>query len=115
MPRVVTQDATCVGGVVSIGALPILGAIILSEGVGPSSGLLLLDGADFYYIANTTADLKSTIEKAVSALNTIGSTLTAIGAGMAGPATAPPPTLATSVAQLTAKASELTALAAVLK
>lgn len=110
-------EATCTAGVVLVGTLPVPTAEILSAGVGESSGVLLLDEDRAAYIADTTPDLETTLAKLSSslgdissALTTIANTLTAIGAGMTGPTTAPPPTLATDVAQITAGATSLTAI-----
>lgn len=107
-------DATCVGGIVKVGALPVVGATILSEGVGASEGLLILDEDKKTYIAKTSPDLEDTIsnlidslEKVSEAINQIATTLTSIGAGMTGPTTAPPPSLATDVAQLILKATAI--------
>lgn len=107
--------ATCVAGVVTASGVPVPSATKLSEGVGQSSGVLLLDGETANYIANTTPDLKTTIEKLVDITNKIVTLFTAIGAGMTGATTAPPGTLATDTASITAIAVELTALKAMLK
>ena len=111
-------EATCVGGIVKVGALPV-DAEILSEGVAASSGILILDGDQATYIPLASTDLKTTLEKLsaaltdlTSVLTTIATTATAIGAGMTGPTTAPPPTLAANVAQITAKVVSLTAIQA---
>lgn len=108
-------EASCTAGIVTAGALPVVGAEILSEGVGSSSGILILDEDRKTYIPKTSGDLKTTLEKLASALGKIASTLTSIGAGMTGPTTAPPPTLAADVAQITAIQAEITALKEVLK
>lgn len=114
-------EATCLAGVVKVGVLPVPGANVFSEGVGSSQGLLLMQGEDKHYFAKTTPDVKTTIEKTMDALedlasvlNTIATTLTSIGAGMTGPTTAPPPTLAVDVATIVSKAAEITATRALL-
>jgi len=108
--------ATVQSGVVKVGTLSVSDAIILSEGLGNSSGLLIMQGGVSYYLTKNSPDLKSTIEKTMDALedlasvlNTIATTLTSIGAGMTGPTTAPPPTLAADVASIVSKATEITA------
>jgi hypothetical protein len=108
--------ATCVAGIVKVGALVVPAAEVLSEGVASSSGIVILDEDKAYYVAENSPDLKSTIEKVIdsledlaSVLNTIATTLTSIGAGMTGPTTAPPPTLAVNVATIISKAAEITA------
>lgn len=108
-------EATCEGGVVTADGVPVPGATILSEGVGSSSGALLMEGEKKLYVGKTSPDLKTTIEKVIAALNKIGSTLTSIGAGMTGPTTAPPPTLAADVLEITSVATELETLKGQLK
>jgi len=107
-------DATCVGGIVKVGALPVPGTTILSEGIGASSGLLILDEDKKTYIAKTSPDLDSTLSNVIDsldtlseALNKIATTLTSIGANMTGPTTAPPGTLAADVAEIVIKATAL--------
>lgn len=108
-------NATCLNGVVKVGTLVIDGAEIFSDGVGNSEGVLFIDNGKFYYFPSTTSDLKTTIEKLISALNKIGTTLTSIGAGMTGATTSPPPTLAADVLFLTGIATDLTTLKETLK
>ncbi len=100
-------EAECEAGVVTIEDLPIAESTILSEGVGSSEGIAILQDEKVFYIPNATPDLKLTIEKAIDAINqiaqtltTISGSLTAIGAGMTGPTTSPPPTLPVDVAQI---------------
>lgn len=114
-------EATCVGSVVTCESVPVPAAEILSEGIGSSSGLLFLQDDKAYYLPSSALDIKTTIEKLIAAIDSINpalteiaSTLTAIGAGMTGPATAPPVTLPTSVATISAKVVELTATKALL-
>lgn len=85
-------------------------AVVLSEGEADSEGVLILDGDKQYYIAKTTPDVKTTIEKVVDAIDKIANLFTAIGAGMTGPTTAPPGTLATDVAAIQAVKTELETL-----
>ncbi len=110
-------EATCVAGVVTAGGFPVPAADILSEGVGVSTGILLLDEDEAKYLPKITPDLKSTIEDLSSLLGTISGTLTtistaltSIGAMMTGPTTAPPPTLPTDVASIITDVASLTAL-----
>jgi hypothetical protein len=110
------RAATIQSGVVKVGSLPVADSVILSQGLGDSSGVLVIQGGLSYYIAKTSPDLDSTIQKSMDALedlasvlNTIAMTLTSIGAGMTGPTTAPPPTLAVDVASIVSKATEITA------
>lgn len=113
MPKIL--EASCTTGIVTIGALPVPGVTILGEGVGPSTGVVLLQDDEATYIPKTTPDLASTLDSLTSVLTTIASALTAIGAGMTGPTTAPPPTLPTSVSSITSAVSTLTTLRAMLK
>jgi hypothetical protein len=113
MSKVLT--GTCLAGQVFAEGLPVLGAVILSEGLGPSEGVVILEDDEITYLARTSPDLKTTLEQLTSALTTIATTLTAIGAGMTGATTAPPPTLPAGVTAINAAATALTALKAVLK
>ncbi len=109
-------EASCVAGVVRVGALVVPGVAIFSEGVASSEGLLLLEGGEKFYISKTSPDLKTTLEQVVAALqaaadglNQVVISSTAIGAAMTGPTTAPPPTLAADLAVITTKAAAITA------
>lgn len=108
--------ASCVGGIVTSEGFPVPAAEILSEGVGQSEGILLIDEDEARYLAKTTPDLKTTLEQTIAALDqlssamtTVASALTSIGAMMTGPTTAPPPTLPTDVASITAAVVQATA------
>jgi len=107
-------QATCISGVVSYEGFPVE-AEILSEGVGESEGVLILQGDKAFYIASNATDLKTTLEKLTNALTKVTETLTAIGAGMTGPTTAPPPTLAANVVTINLAVTELTTLMGALK
>jgi hypothetical protein len=109
-----TINASCAAGVVSVDGNPVV-AEILSEGVGSSEGVVILDKEKAFYITSNATDLQTTMEKIASALTKIGETLTAIGAGMTGPTTAPPPTLAANVVQINLIVTELNTLKAALK
>jgi hypothetical protein len=111
-----TLDATCQAGVVTSSGVPVAGAQILSEGVGPSTGILLLDEDKFYYIPKTSPDLKTTIEKLISILTELTTSLTLIDAKpTGGVASAVTPVAALNIVNLTAISAELTALSGVLK
>jgi hypothetical protein len=107
-------NATCSNQVVKVGTTPV-NCDILSQGDGASSGILILQGEQKKYVTSNAADLNATLVKLVDVLGTIADTLTAIGAGMLGSATAPPPTLAASVASIEAVRAELNTLKGVLK
>ncbi len=109
-------EATCVAGVVTSEAVPVPGAVIMGEGVGSSSGVLILDEEKKLYFPKTSPDLDATLAQIITALgkttdaiNKVAAIATSIGAGMTGPTTAPPPTLAVDVAALTALGVEVTA------
>lgn len=102
-------DATCVDGKITIEGQEVEGEV-LSAGVAESEGQAILEGSKVVYIANTVSDLELLIEKVAESLTKIANTLTSIGAGMTGPTTAPPPTLAMAVAEITAISTELTEL-----
>jgi hypothetical protein len=108
-------EATCEEGVVSSEGVEVPGAQILGEGVGASSGALLLQGSERTYIPKTSPDLKQTLEKVAAALNTIAETLTSIGAGMTGATTAPPGDLVTKVTEIQGVATDLETLMEALK
>jgi hypothetical protein len=107
-------DATCVGGVVTAEGVPVSVATILSEGVGASTGVLILDEAKTSYIAKTSPDLKTTLEKLSSALTAIASALTAIDGKALG--TLPPVPAATStIATITSLQGDIATLKGALK
>ena len=101
--------ASCEGGKVTIEDLEIV-ATILSEGVAQSSGIALVEQDVVTYLTSNASDIKLLITKSLDAIEKIANVLTAIGGGMTGPTTAPPPTLATDVAAITAIATELSQL-----
>lgn len=107
--------ASCVGNVVKVEDFVIPDADILSEGVGESDGLVFLEDDEATYLTSNASDIKQSLNSIQSALTTIATTLTSIGAAMTGPTTAPPPTLATDVAQITTKILEITTLMETLK
>lgn len=63
--------ATCVGGVVTADGIPLPGATIHSEGVAQSDGIAILDEDRADYIAKTTPDVKTLIEKMISVLDQV--------------------------------------------
>lgn len=114
-------EATCdaAGKVTALGVVVDV-AVVISEGKQASSGVLILDGAKATYIASSATDVKTTIEKLVSVIDDLNSSLTevttaftSIGA-VVGPGWVPPPSLATAAANITAKVVTLTATKATL-
>lgn len=109
-------DATCVGGVVSIGGAPVVGAVILSQGVGQSTGVAYIDGDKVFYVAKTTPDVATILEKLSNSLSELITALGLIDAKpVGGVASAPAPAAAANIVNLTAISVELTALGAMLK
>lgn len=96
-------QASCAAGIVTIQGIPLDEAEILSEGVGDSEGIAIIDEDKVYYVASSALDLKDGITKLSSMLTDIQTIITSIGAAMTGPTTAPPPTLATGLASLATK------------
>lgn len=107
--------ATCENSEVKISGLTVQEAEILSEGIGQSTGCVIISKDKVFYITSNATDLKDSITKVVEAITKISSILTSIGAGMTGPTTAPPPTLATDVLELNGIGSELTTISEALK
>lgn len=109
-------EATCsAAGAVTSGDVVVPAVTVLSEGHQASTGLLLLDGTLKQYIASSATDIKTTIEKVADALDKLTDILTNIGAGMTGSTTAPPPTLAADILEITAIVTELDTLKDALK
>lgn len=71
-------EATCVAGIVKVGALPVPTATILSEGVAASSGILVLDEDKATYIAKVSTDLKDALDQLSSALGSLTTALTTL-------------------------------------
>jgi hypothetical protein len=78
-------QATCEGGVVTVEGQEITPDLILSEGVGASSGVLIIDADKSYYVAKTSPDLKSAITSLVAILDQAIVVLTTLDAGMVVP------------------------------
>lgn len=109
-------QATCdAQGVVKVAGTTVPNALVLSEGKQASQGALFLNGEEKSYLPSSASDIKTVIEKLSSSLEKIANILTSIGAGMTGATTAPPPTLVTDVAEVTAIKAELDALKDALK
>jgi len=103
-------EATCLAGNVKINGVLVPGVDVLSQGTKQSSGVAILDGDKVKYLVLAFDDLSETLNQVSGVLSTIASTLTAIGSGMTGSTTAPPPTLGASVSQINSVASALSAL-----
>lgn len=115
-------SATCENKVVTADGVSVPAAEILSEGVGASSGVLIIDEDRAKYIADTTPDLKVALEKIIAALGQVSSALSTLaGKSYLTAATGgvPDPTASTSwasnISELDNLASELTTLKGALK
>lgn len=115
-------EATCVAGVVTADGVAVPEADILSQGVGESEGVLILDESDAKYIADTSDDLKSTLDNLIDVLGDIASALTSIDSAgyviaVVGSASGvpSPPVATSSIAQINAVKAELQALKEELK
>ena len=107
MARIIA--ATCANGQVTVAGVAIE-AEILTAGVASSSGVVILQDDNVWYVATNTLDLSDVIEKTAELVNLCATLFTAIGAGMTGPTTAPPGTLAADVLNIQTKATALDAL-----
>ncbi len=84
-------EASCIGGIVTADEVSIPAAVIMSEGVAASEGILILDEERAKYITSSAQDLKTTIEdlitilgdvkNALSSIDGVGSLVTLCGAG----------------------------------
>lgn len=119
-----TLPASCVAGVVLAGLppLPVPTATILSEGIGASTGVVVLDEFGATYVAKTSPDLKTTLEQLIDvltqvtdALNKTASALTLVDAKPTGGAgSAVVPTTVSDVAGITAASAAIVAIKTVL-
>jgi len=114
MSKILSATATATGKVF-VDGVEVVGALILSEGKQASSGVAVLDGENVWFLTSSATDIKATIEKAAEAITKIANLFTAMGAGMTGPTTAPPPTLATDVLAIQQVVTELNQLKGALK
>lgn len=107
-------NATCVGRIVTSSGVPVPSAEILSEGVGSSTGVLLMDEEEAKYITSNSSDLKTALEQIANALTSIASALTLLDAKPLG-TLGPSPAASASISQVTAVQAQLSALKEVLK
>jgi len=54
-------DANCASGIVLVDGLPVVGCSILGEGIGPSTGYLVMAEDNLVYLPKTTPDVKTLI------------------------------------------------------
>ncbi len=94
-------SATCAAGVVTADGLPVTGAVILSEGVAPSAGVLLMQGESHYFVAKTSPDLKTVIGHLNTILTNLVTVLTSHDGGLGSTQTATIALIATANTTLT--------------
>lgn len=91
----------------------------MSEGVGQSAGVVVLDESRAYYLAKTSEDLKTTLDKVIAALGKVASAIQALdtnGFLIAADAGVPSgPVAAADIAEINTISGELNALKAALK
>lgn len=107
-------EATCVAGVVTSELVPVPAADILSEGIGPSEGILILDEDNATYVTSNASDIKSALDSIASALTQIATALTLIDAKPMG-VLPPVPAATANVVAITAIQAQLSALKEILK
>lgn len=112
-------SATCEEGIVTAEAVPVEVTQKLCEGVAASEGFILMQGDKVFYVAKTSGDLKTTLQKLSEVLGNISSALSSLdSAGFLIGATAgvpSPPILAADIAALDAVIEEIDDLAENLK
>jgi hypothetical protein len=72
-------DASCINNVITIESLPVDGDI-LSEGIGESEGIALVDEDKVKYITSNASDLKDTIESLGSVIDQVITILSGLDA-----------------------------------
>ncbi len=102
-------SAACAASIVLVGGIPVA-CTILGEGIGPSTGFLIIEGDDAFYVPKTSPDLKATIESIGTILDKIVAIATALNA-----VTVPPGSATSLIAQLVALNVTLAASKEVLK
>lgn len=106
-------EATCEDGVVTDTAenIEVPEATILSEGVAPSEGVLILQNGSKWYLCSNATDIKDLLEQIVTALTNISSALSTIDAKpVGGSGSAPAPAVASNVSAITSAKNTLDTL-----
>jgi len=91
-----SSNAACAAGIVLVDAFPIVTIMKLCQGIGPSTGVALIDKDKSYYLTNTASDVDTALGIIISAFTTLNA-LPLIGGA------------------ITAQIAQLTALKAILK
>lgn len=105
-------EASCDGGALVIcEGFEVDDVIILSEGDGPSEGILVLDAGSAFYIAKTSMDLKDTLTQLSAALGNVASALSTLDAKpVGGSGSAPAPGVASDVTAINQAKAQLDTL-----
>lgn len=74
--------ASCVGNVVSFQGFPVAGVTVQGAGVASSEGVLIIDEENSFYLANTSPDLNTTLEKLIAVLGKVKTGLTKTASGL---------------------------------
>jgi hypothetical protein len=99
-------QASCQAGIVLADSLPVT-ATILSEGVAPSSGVLLMQGQSHFYVAKTSGDLKDVIQSICDILTNVVIVLSSHDGGLGSSQTATIASITAAQALLLAKKEAL--------
>lgn len=82
MKKTVPVEAVLEGGKVKVGGKEIADAVVLSEGVGDSEGVLFIYGDQSFYYAKTSPDLAQTLDRLVAALGKVSDALDSTASGI---------------------------------
>lgn len=118
-----TLAATCSGSAVKVDGVAVPSAVILSEGVGESTGVVLLDEDKAFYLAKISPDLKTAIERTIEGLEAAKTALTETATvlpiiaapGTTAAATAAAAQITSAVGSMTSAISALNTLKGALK
>lgn len=121
MKKTVPVAATLEGGKVKVGGKEIAGAVVLSEGVGDSAGVLFVYGLQAFYMAKISPDLALTLDRLIAALEKVSTALGSASSGIsaldgagfligASAAVPGPPVAAGNVSSINSAKSDLDAI-----
>ncbi len=78
-------EATCAAGEVKVGAITVADAVILSQGVKSSTGVIALDEDKATYLTSNAEDVADLIETLNDLITTLTTTLTSMDAALLAP------------------------------
>lgn len=112
-----TLLASCQAKIVTASGVPVATAEILSEGVGSSEGVLILDEDTAFFLTSNASDIKTLLEKIVDALGKITDSLTTLDTSgfWIADSTPSPPQLASNITDIQGLTLELNTLKDTLK